>query len=1392
MSDRSGGPDTAAGGGVAAASPPRVIQGDLYRNRNLGSALSLRKHDLETTPGSAAAPTTTTAGTFTKLRNLSQLRLFRDDAHPETSPSPTSPRSALPASTSSGQVSNRSTLAELPAAAAAADAGPADGGSKLIKRRSRLLDAFRSKRPQSTFEVVRKPIGQRNNSSNSQLNQPSSVKAPAASSDHDHDDGAASAFAVGPRSELAEAQRTRTVSGASDYPRRSTSGRNSSASIASDFERELATRPAEGQLHTRGAHPPSTTKTRRPGPGLGLPFGARRHSGLGVDSAASNSSRAASPLPSPGVDTSAGTFSLHSFRNVRSASDASKAEGASSVNARRQSLLNGGEEFVTPTEELVLPSPFADDVKSPASNRSSVVLSPPQVKAASPAKAVGVSPFQSQNNNSSISVARFRQAARSRSELGGLGAADDVRASTPRLNLADLQDHGERLQGPNPAFASPPAAMSPSQELAALEAELSQGGRSTPLLKLLREREASRGLFIVVEGLDRAGKSTQVARLADKLGAKEIKFPDRTTAIGQMINSYLAQTSNLDDKAIHLLFSANRWECVQSILTTLAEGQSIVCDRYAFSGIAYSCAKGLSFDWCKAPDVGLPLPDLTVFLDLDAETAAARGGYGEERYEKREFQAKVREAFKLVSSEVKDHGGKWATVNAAGSLDDVTREIHKVVVQSTATIDLRVGEVGRLFIDSRATAAPPPPAAREEPVDWRKRQSIDGLASLGNGSLLRHFRSGSNNASGTMPQPAETKATSPSYADQLAAMRSAAAGTFTGLFGSQADADRSSGLGLEPNPTTSAVAAAAAAKGQGVDSDRVLASYNAAHPGRRMTLVEMIDQIEAGRSPDSAPINLPPPSQPWVAAERPPPRSRTSSHSGVAATQPASGPAPAIEAAVLANAANGERFPSTFALGNRSRRSLNVSDIAQPAATTANNDKNRRRTGSESSDDDAEGEDSDSAPVAKRAAPPQSAAPSRAVPLVSPSPQRATSISQKTSTTLESAISTPATEEDDDSPLGLAAGHGKRINVAAPSAAASIEPSKVTSTSSRGPAAGQQGLARPALDARKSSASPASRPASRPQSTSPAPPPPSSSGMPSSPHLYQPMPGSEAHQLSSQQLAMLAAQQQQQQQMQQMEMQQQYMQRYMAAAASSMHQDPVVMQRMHAQAQAQAHYQYQYQLMLMQQQQHHFFAHGAGSSIYGGSEIGTGPRQQPLAAFMQPGVGMPHSSSMSEYGGGGGGGGGRRSGQLHSRTRSSSSGLNVLHEGGAAQPSAVAGRGASPSSSPQPPMLSMMMAAPPPQASSSSAAAAAPSSPSHAQHSFLMAAPPPFFPYGFSRPGPSGAQSEVGTSTAPRSRRSARSSTAAAAAPGAVGAGAMGPPPVPNGGSRLSNGRVDH
>ncbi|XP_077927737.1 thymidylate kinase isoform X2 [Halichoerus grypus] len=76
-----------------------------------------------------------------------------------------------------------------------------------------------------------------------------------------------------------------------------------------------------------------------------------------------------------------------------------------------------------------------------------------------------------------------------------------------------------------------------------------------------------RGALIVLEGVDRAGKSTQSRKLVAALcaaghRAELLRFPERSTEIGKLLSSYLEKKSEVEDHSVHLLFSANRWEQV--------------------------------------------------------------------------------------------------------------------------------------------------------------------------------------------------------------------------------------------------------------------------------------------------------------------------------------------------------------------------------------------------------------------------------------------------------------------------------------------------------------------------------------------------------------------------------------------------------------------------------------------------------------------------------------------------------------------------------------------------------------------------------------------------------------------------------------------------------------
>lgn len=76
-------------------------------------------------------------------------------------------------------------------------------------------------------------------------------------------------------------------------------------------------------------------------------------------------------------------------------------------------------------------------------------------------------------------------------------------------------------------------------------------------------------------------------------------------------------------------------------------------DRYCYSGAAFTMAKGLeglNAEWCKSIERGkLPEPDQTYFMDIPIDVAQKRSGFGEERYEKKEFQEKVSDVLYPIS-----------------------------------------------------------------------------------------------------------------------------------------------------------------------------------------------------------------------------------------------------------------------------------------------------------------------------------------------------------------------------------------------------------------------------------------------------------------------------------------------------------------------------------------------------------------------------------------------------------------------------------------------------------------------------------------------------------------------------------------------------------------------
>ena len=210
----------------------------------------------------------------------------------------------------------------------------------------------------------------------------------------------------------------------------------------------------------------------------------------------------------------------------------------------------------------------------------------------------------------------------------------------------------------------------------------------------------NRGAFIVFEGGDRSGKTTQLSILQNHFhdnnndDIENMRFPNRTSTIGKMINSYLESATEMDDRTIHLLFSANRWESSSSIENVLNSGKTILCDRYAYSGAAFTAAKGYDLNWCMACDKGLPEPDAVIYLDIPVDEASKRGEYGAERYERVDFQREVQKKY----LELRDSdNGQWHMIDALQTKDDISKQIQKIVI--TVMNDCKVQPIKKLWIE---------------------------------------------------------------------------------------------------------------------------------------------------------------------------------------------------------------------------------------------------------------------------------------------------------------------------------------------------------------------------------------------------------------------------------------------------------------------------------------------------------------------------------------------------------------------------------------------------------------------------------------------------------------------------------------------------------------------
>lgn len=196
------------------------------------------------------------------------------------------------------------------------------------------------------------------------------------------------------------------------------------------------------------------------------------------------------------------------------------------------------------------------------------------------------------------------------------------------------------------------------------------------------------GRFIVVEGLEGAGTTTQVERLVARLGAVGAALATREPTdgpIGRLIRTVLGGAPEPDWRALPWLFAADRADhLARKIEPALARGVDVVSDRYYHSSLAY---QSLTLPLAEVAALNrFRAPDLTIFVDVSVDTALSRiraRGAALEIFETRERLERIAAAYVDVLRLLAARGERIVTVSGEGSIDDIAA----VIVSTVRAID---------------------------------------------------------------------------------------------------------------------------------------------------------------------------------------------------------------------------------------------------------------------------------------------------------------------------------------------------------------------------------------------------------------------------------------------------------------------------------------------------------------------------------------------------------------------------------------------------------------------------------------------------------------------------------------------------------------------------------
>ena len=186
----------------------------------------------------------------------------------------------------------------------------------------------------------------------------------------------------------------------------------------------------------------------------------------------------------------------------------------------------------------------------------------------------------------------------------------------------------------------------------------------------------NKGYFIVFEGIDGGGKTTQIKLLANYFKQRgyeiELHMEPTMTPIGALLWKYMkSEDRSFDPKTEALLFAADRIEHGKTIQKALDENKVVISDRYIHSSLAYQGAAGVDLEWMLSLNMHALKPNLIFLLDIDPVKGLERAsGRRKTVFEENEYLKRVRAEYMRYSDK-----GELVVIDAEQPIEQVHKDV---------------------------------------------------------------------------------------------------------------------------------------------------------------------------------------------------------------------------------------------------------------------------------------------------------------------------------------------------------------------------------------------------------------------------------------------------------------------------------------------------------------------------------------------------------------------------------------------------------------------------------------------------------------------------------------------------------------------------------------------